>query len=77
MVSQDPTTELEAERRPYLFTLLRREGSGFGGFVARSYAASTSPGISRVHVVSNPVGDAIQGARPAMPENSRPIATSP
>jgi hypothetical protein len=35
-VRRDPTTHLEAARRPYRFTLPRRRGSGFGGFVTRS-----------------------------------------
>lgn len=35
-VPQDPTTDLEAARRPCLFTLLRRRESNVGGFVTRS-----------------------------------------
>ena len=35
-VPQDPTTDLEAARRPCLFTLLRRRESSVGGFVTRS-----------------------------------------
>jgi len=35
-VQQDPTTDREAAPRPYPFTLLRRRGSGFGGFVTCS-----------------------------------------
>jgi hypothetical protein len=35
-VRRDPTTHLEAAQRRYAFTLPRRGGSGFGGFVTRS-----------------------------------------
>ena len=35
-VRQDPTTDREAAPRPYPFTLLRRRGSRFDGFVTRS-----------------------------------------
>ena len=37
-VRQDPTTDLEAARRPYAFTLPCRRGLGFGGLVTRSKA---------------------------------------
>jgi hypothetical protein len=36
-VRQDPTTDLQAARQPYRFTLLRRWGLGFGGSVTRSF----------------------------------------
>jgi hypothetical protein len=40
-VQQDPTMDREAVPRPYPFTVLRRRGSGFGGFVTRFKQAFT------------------------------------
>src|ERR1700730_17172881 len=44
-VRQDPTTDREAARRPYAFTLPRRRGSCFGGFVTRSKESLTKTRI--------------------------------
>src|SRR5688572_8853537 len=68
-VRQDPITDLEAAGRTCFFTVLPRGGSGFVGFVTRSY---NSPAKAGHYVLQSDRFDALAGDMRPWPGDQRP-----